>query len=286
MLDAKIRDDSFQTTGGLPTLAPAGVALFRALDRQFLRWAEACGAIEKRYPVLMRVEDLARFDYFRNFPHIAVCACGIDSGGQEHYASRSTSVVEIPPQHLTNADHVLAPAACYNIYLDYQDTALTRPLKVTTITECHRNESNYTGLARLRGFSMREIVCIGSAEDVKRHVADTKETVMRFLDKLKVPVDIEVASDPFFDRSSQRALLSRMFPTKEELCYAGEVAVGSFNFHRNFFGERCGITFGGECAFSGCVAFGVERWIHMMLQHYGDAALATAALDAALPRGA
>jgi seryl-tRNA synthetase len=286
MLGAKMRDGSFQATGGLPTLAPAGVALFRALDRQFLRWAEACGAIEKRYPVLMRVEDLARFDYFRNFPHIAVCACGIDSDEQEHYAGRSTSAAEIPPQHLANADHVLAPAACYNIYLDYQAMALADPLKVTTITECHRNETHYTGLTRLRGFSMREIVCIGSADDVKRHVADFKETVMHFLNRLNVPVDIEVASDPFFDRSSERALLSRMFPTKEELRYAGEVAVASFNFHRNFFGERCGITFGGECAFSGCVAFGVERWIHMMLQHYGDAALATAALDAALPRAA
>src|SRR4051794_18530021 len=30
----------------------------------------------------------------------------------------------------------------------------------------------------------------------------------------------------------------------------------------NSFGERCGITRGGAPAFSGCVAFGPERWIH------------------------
>jgi len=285
MSSAKMHDGMFLASGGLPTLGPQAVALFRALDRQFLRWAEACGALEKRYPVLMRVADLARFDYFRNFPHIALCTCSIEGGERASYAGRSAPIADIPARHLTGADHVLAPAACYNVYLDYQDAALDAPLKVTTILECHRNELHYEGLARLRGFSMREIVCIGLADEVKRHVAGLKQTVTQFLDALGIPAVVEAASDPFFDRSSERAVLSRMFPTKEELRY-GEVAVASFNFHRNFFGERSGITRGGEAAFSGCVAFGVERWIHMLLAHYGEAGQALAALDAALPRAA
>ncbi len=184
------------------------------------------------------------------------------------------------------ADHVLAPAACYNVYLDYQGTALEADLKVTTIAVCHRNETHYKGLVRLRGFSMREIVCIGSAEGAKRHIAELKQTVMRFLDAIGLPVAVEVATDPFFDRFSERALASRMFPTKEEIQYAGELAIASFNFHRNFFGERCGITAGGKPAFSGCVAFGVERWIHAVIDHYGDAEAAGAALNAALARAA
>jgi seryl-tRNA synthetase len=278
----KMRREAFRASGGLPILGPEGVALFRALDRQFLRWAEACAAIEKRYPMLMRSEDLARFDYFRNFPHIAVCSCSIRRDEQENYANRCGPVSEISTDHLTAADHVLAPAACYNIYIDYRGAELATDLKVTTIAECHRNEAYYEGLARLRSFSMREIVCIGSAESVKRHVADLKKVVTGFLDRIGVPVIVDVATDPFFDRSSQRAVASLIFPTKEEVQYAGEVAIASFNFHRNFFGERCGITFGGEPAFSGCVAFGIERWIHALVDHYGDAKCATAALDSAL----
>jgi seryl-tRNA synthetase len=281
-----MRKDIFQASGGLRTLGPEGVALFRALDQQFLRWADACSAIEKHYPVLMRVEDLARFDYFRNFPHIALCGCGIRHEEQENYAHRTGSVSEIPTDHLTAADHVLAPAACYNIYLDYQDAALTADLKVTTIAQCHRNETHYKGLARLRSFSMREIVCIGSADGVKRHVSELKQTVTRFLDAIGLPFVVDIATDPFFDRSSERAVASRLFPTKEEVQYVGEVAIASFNFHRNFFGERCGITIEGEPAFSGCVAFGVERWIHALVDHYGNAETAIAALDAALPRAA
>jgi len=277
-----MRDEIFRASGGLRVLGPQGIALFRALDRQFLRWADACGAIEKHYPVLMRVEDLARFDYFRNFPHIVVCACNIRQDEQENYARGGDPAMEIPAAHLAGADHALAPAACYNIYLDYQGMALDTDLKITTIAQCHRNETHYNGLARLRSFSMREIVCIGSADGVKRHVSDLKQTVTRFLDAIGLPVAIEVATDPFFDRSSERAIVSRMFPTKEEVQYAGEVAIASFNFHRNFFGERCGIAFGGEPAFSGCVAFGVERWIHALVEQYGNAEAATAALDSAL----
>src|SRR5690348_13504749 len=69
--------EDFSASAGLPVLGPPAMALFHALDRQFLRWADACGAIEKQYSVLMRVSDLARFDYFRNFPHIALCTCSI-----------------------------------------------------------------------------------------------------------------------------------------------------------------------------------------------------------------
>ncbi len=279
-------DALFRSSNGLRSLGPQAVALFRALDEQFLRWANACGAVEKHYPVLMRVEDLARFDYFYNFPHIAVCGCGIRHAEQERYAKSSDPVSEIPARDLTAADHVLAPAACYNIYLDYEGAALDTDLKVTTIAQCHRNETHYDGLARLRGFSMREIVCVGSAEGVKRHVLSLKQTVSRFVDAIGLPVAVEVASDPFFDRASERAVLSRVFPTKEELQYGGEVAIASFNFHRNFFGERCGITFGGEPAFSGCVAFGVERWIHALVDYFGDAEAAISALGAALPRAA
>lgn len=275
-------EDIFAARGGLAILGPQAVTLFRALDRQFLRWADACGAIEKRYPTLLRVEDLARFDYFRNFPHIVLCGCGIGRNAQESYAKQSAPSSEIPADHLTAAGQVLVPAACYNIYLDYERSTLYTDLKVTTIAECHRNETYYEGLARLRSFSMREIVCIGSAEGVKRHVEDLKRTTMRFLDAIGVPVVVDIASDPFFDRSSERAMVSRMFPTKEEVRYGGDVAIASFNFHRNFFGERCGIMFGGAPAFSGCVAFGVERWIHMLIEHYGEAKQATAALDAAL----
>lgn len=281
-----MRNDAYQSRNGLRTLGPSGIALFRALEQRFLGWAGAVGAIEKHYPVLMSVADLARFDYFKNFPQIIVCGCGIHHDRLDAYAGSDGKVASIDTSDLTPSDHVLAPAACYNIFLDYQDTRLSGDVKVTTVAQCHRNETHYQGLARLRGFHMREIVCIGSAEGVKSHVSGLKQTVTAFLSSLGLPFEVELATDPFFDKMSERALAARLFPTKEEVKYAGEVAIASFNFHRNFFGERCGIVHADGPAFSGCVAFGIERWIHALLEHYGSASAAREALDSVYPRAA
>lgn len=277
-----MREDTYSASKGLRTLGPQGIGLFRTLEERFLRWADDCGAVEKHYPVLMAVSDLARFDYFRNFPHIAVCGCGLHESRHDHYAAMRDQPAEIPAADLAAADHVLVPAACYNIYLDYENAALDRDLKITTVAQCHRNETHYRGLARLRGFHMREIVCIGTADGVKRHLAEHKRKVTGFLDAIGLPVGIETASDPFFDKESERAVTARLFPTKEEVVYGGEVAIASFNFHRNFFGERCGIHINGETAYTGCVAFGIERWIHALLDHFGSAEAARNALSATL----
>jgi len=77
--------------------------------------------------------------------------------------------------------------------------------------------------------------------------------------------------------------MQRLFPQKEELVYGGSVAIGSLNFHRNFFGERCRITADdGQPAYTGCVAFGLERWMHALLdRHQGDPEAATRALQGA-----
>jgi seryl-tRNA synthetase len=53
--------------------------------------------------------------------------------------------------------------------------------------------------------------------------------------------------------------------------YDGSLAIASVNFHRNFFGERCRIRTADEkFAFTGCVAFGIERWIQALLEVFRD----------------
>ena len=67
---------------------------------------------------------------------------------------------------------------------------------------------------------------------------------------------------------------------KEELL-CGDLAIASLNFHRNFFGERCGIQLAsGGPAFTGCVGMGLERWIHVLQQRHGASALAVVKQEA------
>jgi seryl-tRNA synthetase len=90
----------------------------------------------------------------------------------------------------------------------------------------------------------------------------------------------EIGADPFYEPQSSRALMQQLFPQKEELVYQGSVAIGSVNFHRNFFGERCDIrTSDGQPAFTGCVAFGIERWLYALLDRFqNDVEAAVAAV--------
>jgi hypothetical protein len=53
------------------------------------------------------------------------------------------------------------------------------------------------------------------------------------------------------------------------MVFQGRLAIGSVNFHRNYFGEAFEISRDGREAFSGCVAFGLERWIYAFLERFG-----------------
>jgi seryl-tRNA synthetase len=280
-----VSEPLFRVDAGLATLGPQLVGLRAALERRFLAWAAEAGAPSMLFPPLLRARDLERLDYFKSFPHLAVVASRIRPERLDAHYARGGSVAQgIPAGDLMDGQYVLPSAACYNVYLHLAGTALDGPRYVTTVATCFRNENRYDELQRLWSFSMREIVCLGTAEEVQRHLGAFKERILGFAAGLGVELDVEVASDPFYQPGSSRALMQKLFPQKEEMVYGRSLAIASLNFHRNFFGERCAIrTADGQPAFTGCVAFGIERWLHALLDRFaGDAAGAAAAIEASL----
>lgn len=273
----------FHVNAGLATLGPEVVALRTALEDRFLGWAAEVNAPRMLFPALIRAAELEKLDYFKNFPHLAVVASHIIPERLEaHYAKGGTVADGIPSADLSDGQYVLPSAACYNIYLHLKGTVLNGPRYVTTVATCFRNENSYTELQRLWSFSMREIVCLGTAEEVEQHLRSFKERILSFASGLGMTLDIEVASDPFYQPGSSRAIMQKLFPQKEEMLYGRSLAIASLNFHRNFFGERCQIkTADGQPAFTGCVAFGIERWLHALLDRFaGDVDAAVAAVEA------
>jgi seryl-tRNA synthetase len=271
----------YEVHSGLATLGPELVGLRAALEERFLGWAAEVDAPPMLFPALLRADRLEKLDYFKNFPHLAVVASRILPDRLEaHYAKGGTVAAGIPGADLADGQYVLPSAACYNIYLHLEGTVLAGPRYITTVATCFRNENTFTELQRLWSFSMREIVCLGTAAEVERHLGDFKQRILGFASGLGLALDIEVASDPFYQPGGSRALMQKLFPQKEELLYGRSLAIASLNFHRNFFGERCNIrTADGEPAFTGCVAFGIERWLHALLDRFaGDVAAATAAV--------
>ncbi|MBA3771538.1 MAG: hypothetical protein H0X13_03335 [Ramlibacter sp.] len=278
------RPSLFKVSNGLATLGPDGAAILRLLERRIGLWAGEIGAQEFIYAPLQRVENLSRIDYFLNFPHLGTLVAPIARDQLKANYGNARELHSICCGHLADAEYALPSAACYSVYFDMEGTRLDKAVYVTTVQRCYRNEEAYTGLSRLWGFQMRELVCVGGSEEVQAHLRNFRGKVQEFMARLDLPVEVTVASDPFFDRSSARAAMQQVFPVKEEFVYGGSVAIASVNFHRNFFGEKCRITLpDGQPAFTSCVAFGLERWLHALTDRYeGDAQRILGALEGAL----
>ncbi|WP_399094226.1 aminoacyl--tRNA ligase-related protein [Streptomyces sp. BBFR2] len=252
----------------LAVLGPRELAVRAALEETVLSWAAGAGAEARQYPPLLPTAELARFDYWTNFPHLALLA----TGAREECADELTHTdhTAIAPALLGPASYALPSAACYAAYLDLAGRRLDAPVKITTVATCFRRETRYEGLRRLLGFSMREVICVGDRDSVLAHIASFKERISAFAGRLGLPLAVRPATDPFFEQDSARTLMQRLFPVKEEFVHGDTLAIASVNFHRNFFGERCGIHLAdGSPAFTSCVAFGLERWLAALSERFG-----------------
>lgn len=264
-----------RVAAGLATFGPVAVALRAALDEILVDWATADGAAAMLCPPLAIAADLARYDYFDNFPHLALAAAPLIAQPNELPGPTSEDAT-VRPEQLGPTDLLLPSAACYGVYTALAGAQLTDSLTITTVAQCFRRETRYEGLRRLHGFTMREIIRIGRPDEVRAHLSSYKLRIEALLRQLDIGVSVQVATDPFFEPNGSRAAMQRMFPVKEEFVTADGVAIASVNYHRNFFGERAPIGIGGEAAYTGCVAFGLERWLHALQTRYDhdwDAAL-------------
>jgi len=274
IFDPRTLSDYYWYDSGQSALSGSLLELYRSIDSLFLRWAADTSAGEFFFPTFIPARELAKLDYFRSFPHLVTFPATLDSSDEN--LKRFTEGTPMDQQgcvHLAALEpvrNVLTPAACYHFYVRFQGETLDRPRYVTTRATCFRRETHYLPLQRQWNFSMREIVCIGSSDEVKEFLARYREKVDTFFKRIDLPIKWENATDPFFNPSRNlKYLAQKLDPVKTEMVYKTGLAIGSINFHRNYFGEAFQIQRQGQEAFSGCVAFGIERWIFAFLNQFG-----------------
>ena len=234
------------------------LALYQRLDGLFADWAAQWGAEEHLFPPFIPAAALARVDYFHSFPHLATFPVVLESGADTALEDGALRRARFAPPR-----EVLTPAACYHFYYGLQGARTDAPLYLTTRATCFRREAHYAPLERQWSFSMREIVCVGSADEVRDFLARMQDRLTAFFRERRLPVEWQAATDPFFNPSrNARYLAQKLDPVKTEMVLDARLAIGSLNFHRNYFGEAFDIRRGDAPAYSGCVAFGIERWMH------------------------
>lgn len=248
--------------------------LYHRLDNRFVQWAADYNAVGYLFPAVIPACELARLDYFRSFPHLVTfpVALAPDDENLQRFVESNplTAAGEVQLTDHAEIRHALTPAACYHVYSRFQGETLALARYVTTRATCFRREACYVPLQRQWSFSMREIVCLGTAAEVKRFLAESQRNITHFLQGIGLPVAWQHATDPFFDPSrNPKYLMQKLAPVKTEMVFDQHLALGSINFHHTYFGDVFNITRDGQAAFSGCVAFGLERWIYAFLHHFG-----------------
>jgi seryl-tRNA synthetase len=281
--DELVADGALMSTGpGCVALLGDAFRIAAALDRQFAALGRALGAVDHQYPVLISRETMERCDYFSSFPHHITFA--------PHLREDVSTITEVAQAGrdargdvirgaLASPSHLLSPTVCYHTYAWLADKPLTAPTVVTAINRCFRWEAaNFATAERLWDFSMREVIFAGEPawiEDQRRAVI---AAVQKIVDRLALDAWIETANDPFFvtqfaAKRYYQLITQAKLELRLSLPYAGtSLAAASFNLHADFFGRAYGIgraATGEGFASTGCVGFGLERWVWALFAQHG-----------------
>jgi seryl-tRNA synthetase len=268
---------------GQVALTGLPLALFTYFDRLFTALGETWQAQPVRTPTLIPSSVLARCDYFRSFPQNVTFATHLreDLEVIDGFRGRHEQRNDLDDRALADMvppEVCLSPAVCYHVYHLHQDRSIPAAGTAHGVCgSCFRYEAgNTSDLRRLWDFTMREVVFMGTREDVLRRREAAIHRVAELLDEHGLAGEIRTASDPFFVApdaaaktyfqlsSETKFEISLLLPESERL------AVGSFNYHTDFFGRAFAIAVDGHGPMhSVCVAFGLERWVHAVLAQHG-----------------
>lgn len=269
---------------GQVALSGVALRLFRYFDRAFEEYGRAWRAEPLLTPTLIPTRVLAQCDYFRSFPHNVTFACHLfeDASRIEGFRARHQEREELDDRALADMqtpEACLSPAVCYHVYhLNRGRVIPVEGLSYAICGKCFRYESsNMSGLRRLWDFTMREVVFLGDREEVLGRRQRGIELFSRWMEEHQLAGEIRTASDPFF--VAPDALAKTYFQLSSETKYEislllpddARLAVGSFNYHTDFFGKafQCTLACGGPMH-SVCIAYGLERWVHAFLAQHGE----------------
>lgn len=270
------RGELWEPVPGMVSLRGDVLRLLRSLEERLAGIAAAEDFPEWRLAPGIALGTLSRARYFESFPQW-LTAAGHLSGdpGTLEAVARSADPGEAAAEALEPAECALSPALCYHTYARLAGSRIER-VRMTAQGTCWRHEGDrLRTLRRGWAFTMRELVFVGGPDETERFRRRCIQLASGLAAELGLEYRIVEATDPFFAPTSRgRELLQMMKGLKQELMLPlgcdEWTAAASFNNHERFFGEAFDIRLpdGGPAA-SGCVAFGLERWLLALLVAHG-----------------
>lgn len=250
--------------------------ILRRFDDFVMRTAEGDGAQPLTFPPILPRALIEKLGYLDNFPQLAGSVHSFS--GNDARARELSSLVQSGErwEHLLDPTQVmLTPAACYPVYPSFSGLLPDAGRLVTVMGWVYRHEPSDEP-TRLQSFRMREFIRMGKPDDVVAWRDAWLQRGLGLLQGLGLPVQSDVASDPFFGRTGkmmaaqqvdQRLKFEILVPV---ISQEKPTAICSFNWHQDHFSSVFGIrSADSSVAHTACLGFGLERVTLALLKTHG-----------------
>jgi seryl-tRNA synthetase len=250
--------------------------ILRGFNKLVTHTAAGDEAEEMTFPPIVARNLIEQVGYMGNFPQLA--------GSVHSFFGNETQARELAARAqsgdrweelLDITEVMLTPAACYPVYPVFSGLLPDGGRLVTVLNWVYRHEPSDEP-TRLQSFRMREYIRVGRSDDV---VAWRDAWLVRSLDLLRglgLPVQSDVASDPFFGRAGkmmaanqvdQKLKFEILVPVISE---EKPTAICSFNWHQDHFASKFGIRNADQSmASTACLGFGLERVTLALIKAHG-----------------
>lgn len=237
---------------------------------------DECRIVKKVYPVLLPLKGYKKTRYLQRSPQYSMFCCSLRED-----MTVLDGVSEITNNNykdiLENPRYVLSPSACFHVYEEYKNRVLEGNTIVSFTQSVFRNEGrfNFSEFGRLRDYHVKEIVFIGDADFVVNAREKMMEATKKLVEQLKLDAKMVLASDPFILPKMQiYKKVQTIDKSKYELRMSyGEdcdMSVASFNLHGTAFSKPFNIRVQEKETVTGCVGYGLERFVLSFLSQYGE----------------
>ncbi|WP_168118775.1 aminoacyl--tRNA ligase-related protein [Paenibacillus sp. HB172176] len=249
------------------------VRLVEMLDHQFQDMALRRGAALRKYPSMIALDTLEKCGYMRSFPQNLFL---VGEFPHRYDVLRQIKAAPDPAALARQSRYALAPAVCFHCYEEMSGTTLNEPVLLTAMGSCFRHEAEWrVGNHRLSEFGMREIVFIGDSEFVEEERSWWMKEIWSWFSELGLAGSITTANDPFyFSEDALKIQHQKMASMKYELLVevpqGSTFSIASFNHMGDSLCKPFDVKGpSGSPWSSGCVAFGIDRWVFALLSEYG-----------------
>ncbi len=257
--------------------------IFHWFNNFFKKIASKYNAVEQEYPTLWPIDLYRKINYFKEFPQQVILATSLKSDfkTRDDFSkkySKDNNFDRVKMEESFEASKFgLEQAVCDTCYYALQGKKNFQNTVFTCYNKVFRNEySKIDSLDRLVNFSVRDIMFVGTEKFVLEMRQKMIDEMISFLEEFDICSRIETANDPFFTNDS---IVKNVYQNSSKLKYeivarldfsATYIAIGSINFHLDFFGKTFNIKLEDDTyAYSGCIGIGFERLIFALYSQFG-----------------